>query len=306
MNKWQRILIAVPAVLLGVGAGEYAMRGTNERTGFAGYLGTELAGVEGFGSNSSGRLGKGGTGVEALANCFKCRAIIANSTGEDGTGVLASGTSKGVSAGGAEVGVIGNSGTGFGIHGTTFDGTGVYGNILPTGTGHAGYFDGRVHVNGNLSKSAGSFKIDHPLDPANKYLYHSFVESPDMKNIYDGVVTLDESGTATVTLPDYFEALNKDFRYQLTCLGEHAPVYVAGKVNDNQFRIAGGYAGLEVSWQVTGIRKDPYAEVHRMAVEEGKPPHEIGRFLNPEVYGLSPIMRVKAAPAQRDDRVQLR
>ena len=56
--------------------------------------------------------------------------------------------------------------------------------------------------------------IDHPLDPANKYLYHSFVESPDMKNIYDGVITTDANGDATVVMPDYFEALNKDFRYQ--------------------------------------------------------------------------------------------
>jgi hypothetical protein len=70
-------------------------------------------------------------------------------------------------------------------------------------------------VDGNLSKAGGSFKIDHPLDPANKYLYHSFVESPDMKNIYEGNVTTDGSGLETVTLPDWFEALNRDSRYQL-------------------------------------------------------------------------------------------
>jgi hypothetical protein len=44
------------------------------------------------------------------------------------------------------------------------------------------------------------FRIDHPLDPANKYLNHSAVESPDMKNIYDGVVTLDADGEAVVEL----------------------------------------------------------------------------------------------------------
>ena len=52
--------------------------------------------------------------------------------------------------------------------------------------------NGKVKITGNLEKAGGSFKIDHPLDPANKYLYHSFVESPDMKNVYDGVVVLDE------------------------------------------------------------------------------------------------------------------
>lgn len=52
-----------------------------------------------------------------------------------------------------------------------------------------------MDVDGNLSKAAGSFKIDHPLDPANKYLYHSFVESPVMMNIYNGNITTDGSGT---------------------------------------------------------------------------------------------------------------
>ena len=42
-----------------------------------------------------------------------------------------------------------------------------------------------------LSKSIGTFKIDHPLDPANKYLSHSFVELPDMMNIYNGNVMTD-------------------------------------------------------------------------------------------------------------------
>src|SRR6185369_13917593 len=90
----------------------------------------------------------------------------------------------------------------------------VYGNSH--GQGFAGYFSGDVNVQGTLSKSGGSFKIDHPLDPAHKYLSHSFVESPDMMNIYNGIATLDASGTATVTLPDWLDALNRDFRYQLT------------------------------------------------------------------------------------------
>ena len=83
----------------------------------------------------------------------------------------------------------------------------------------AGLFDGDVNVTGTLSKGAGAFRIDHPLDPENKYLSHSFVESPDMKNIYDGVAIFDGAGEAIVTLPDWFEALNEDFRYQLTPMG---------------------------------------------------------------------------------------
>jgi len=91
-----------------------------------------------------------------------------------------------------------------------------------------------------------------------------------MMNIYNGVAVLDSRGKAVVTLPDYFEALNKDFRYQLTCIGGAAPVYVAQEINDNRFLIAGGKPGLKVSWQVTGIRHDAYANAHRIPVEVEK------------------------------------
>lgn len=133
--------------------------------------------------------------------------------------------------------------------------------------------NGDFHVGGTLYKSAGSFRIDHPLDPKNKYLQHSFVESPDMMDIYNGVAILDGAGQAEVRLPNYFEALNRDFRYQLTPIGSFAPLYVKTEITDNRFRIAGGKPGLRVSWQVTGIRHDAYANEHRIAVEEDKPSH---------------------------------
>jgi hypothetical protein len=151
--------------------------------------------------------------------------------------------------------------------------------------GLAGYFNGPVIVTGYLTKSGGGFQIDHPLDPEHKLLNHSFVESPDMKNVYDGVAVLDQLGEATITLPEWFETLNRDFRYQLTCIGGFAPVYVAEKIAGNRFRIAGGRAGLEVSWQVAGTRKDPWAEANRPVVEQDKPPAEQGTYLHPEVYG---------------------
>jgi len=153
------------------------------------------------------------------------------------------------------------------------------------GPGWAGTFNGDVQVIGNLAKSGGGFKIDHPLDPANKYLYHSFVESPDMKNVYDGVVTLDGRGEAVVELPEWFETLNRDFRYQLTCIGGFAPVYIAEEVAGNRFKIAGGRAGMKISWQVTGIRQDPWANAHRIPVEIEKPDREQGYYLHPELYG---------------------
>ena len=55
-------------------------------------------------------------------------------------------------------------------------------------------------LSGAITKAGGGFKTDHPLAPAGKYLYHSFVESPDMKNIYDGTVVTDADGRAVVEL----------------------------------------------------------------------------------------------------------
>ncbi len=157
--------------------------------------------------------------------------------------------------------------------------------------------NGNVNITGNLSKGGGSFKIDHPLEPESKYLYHSFVESPDMKNIYDGTAVLDDSGEAWVELPEWFEALNKDFRYQLTAVGKAAPaLHVAQKIEENRFKIAGGEAGMEVCWMVTGIRHDPYAEAHRIPVEEDKSEDKVGTYLHPDVYG-------KAGPLSEKRRI---
>jgi hypothetical protein len=144
---------------------------------------------------------------------------------------------------------------------------------------------GTVHVVGSLTKGGGSFLIDHPLDPANKYLSHSFVESPDMKNVYDGIVVLNPKGQAWVELPDYFQALNMDFRYQLTPIGNPGQhiLYIAKEISGNRFKIAGGKPGAKVSWQVTGIRHDAYANAHRIRVEEDKG-EKRGTYLHPELF----------------------
>jgi hypothetical protein len=155
-------------------------------------------------------------------------------------------------------------------------------------SGVAGQFSGNVNVTGSLSKAGGSFKIDHPADPANKYLYHSFVESPDMKNIYDGITNLDAQGEAVVQLPGWFGVLNKEFRYQLTCIGGFAPVFIAEEISENRFKIAGGKPGMKISWMVTGIRQDAWANAHRIPVEEEKPTQERGYYLHPELYGQPP------------------
>lgn len=151
--------------------------------------------------------------------------------------------------------------------------------------------NGSIDCNGNITKRGGSFVIDHPLDPENKLLCHSFVESPDMKNIYDGVVTLNDNGEAVVELPAWFEALNKDFRYQLTCIGGWAQVYIAEEIKNNKFKIAGGRKGLKVSWLVTGIRHDKWANENRIQVEMYKNTPKIGEDRTaPRIYeDLKPL-----------------
>jgi hypothetical protein len=187
-------------------------------------------------------------------------------------------------------------------------GSGVVG--VNTAGGKAGYFGGTVEVAGNLqvdgtlSKGGGSFKIDDPIAPAEKYLSHSFVESPDMMNIYNGIVVLNAKGEAWVTMPDWFDALNQDFRYQLTSIGRPGPsLFIAREVKNNRFKISGGHPGARVSWQVTGIRHDAWANAHRIPTEEEKPADEQGHYLYPELFGATPDKKVNAvqipAPLQQ-------
>lgn len=107
-----------------------------------------------------------------------------------------------------------------------------------------------------------------------------------MKNIYDGVVTLDNRGAATLEMPDWFEALNSDFRYQLTSIGTAGPsLYINEEMHERKFKIAGGLADQKVSWQVTGIRQGAYVKAHRSRVEEDKPEDDKETYLHPELFG---------------------
>lgn len=144
---------------------------------------------------------------------------------------------------------------------------------------------GNLNVTGTIAKGGGTFRIDHPKDPANKYLIHSFVESPDMMNIYSGNVITDANGYATVELPGYFEAANKDFRYQLTVIGTFAQAIVKEKISDNRFVVQTSEPNVEVSWSVTGIRADKFANANRVQPEMDK---EIkGTYVHPELYNVS-------------------
>lgn len=258
--------------------GENDASGDVEGIGVAGISDAQRgAGV--FGRNNGGGpaiLGETGTGTSGQGVRGESFAtnISPNGFGPDGVdGIANSPAGSGVAA----------------INTTNGDGL-----FAQSNGGFAAFFLGDVDVDGNLSKAGGSFKIDHPLDPANKYLYHSFVESPDMMNIYNGTVVTDGQGRAVVQMPEWFEALNRDFRYQLTTIGQFAQAMVASKIANNTFTIQTDKPDVEVSWQVTGVRHDAWADANRIPVEQMKADKERGLYLHPELFNAPPEKSIAA------------
>ena len=265
--------------------GFFGVYGVSGSTNNRGALGTDSAGAYG----EYGATGTGNWGILGSSNC----GVVGQNNDGSGYGV------EGISYASNYRGYLGSAD--FAVYGTHAGTPSLYGYLANADNGvggrngnnwgrigtptHAGYLNGALYVSGPISKPGGGFLIDHPLDPGNKVLNHSFVESPDMKDIYDGNVVLDSLGEATVELPAWFEALNRDFRYQLTPIGAASVLYIADKVKDGRFRIAGGRPGMEVSWQVTGIRQDAWANAHRIPIEEDKPVSERGTYLHPEEQG---------------------
>ena len=145
---------------------------------------------------------------------------------------------------------------------------------------------GGVHVPGALDAAATGLRIDHPADPANKYLVLSSVQSSEMMNIFTGNVVTDELGLATVKLPDWFEAENTDFRYQLTVIGERfAQAIVSKEIANHQFTISTNASNVKISWQITAVRQDAFAKAHPLVVEQEKAVDERGNYVHPELYG---------------------
>ena len=204
--------------------------------GYTGVFGSGPYGTYGSG-NSAGAIGTSGPGYGLYGlGSIGCVGIgDGNGYGvwgynadSGGYGVVGQGGYRGVYGSGGNAGVYGTSGY-VGVWGNASTTSGLnFGVYAYSGSpgGYAGVFSGAVQVSGFLSKLGGGFLIDHPLDPEHKWLRHSFVESPDMMNVYNGNVTTNSSGVAVVKLPAYFTALNRDFRYQLTVIGKMAQAIV--------------------------------------------------------------------------------
>lgn len=272
--------------------GPSGIQGGTDSTGGAGVVGVATAitgnatGVVGASNGPTGTGGRfsGAVGVvgQSLICCSGFGGEFAGANAPSGSG--ASGT----------LGVLGLGGNGDiatssdGIGGEFQGGSkGINGDGIDAiaGSGFAGNFSGNLNVSGVITAGTKDFKIDHPLDPANKYLVHASVESSEMMNIYTGNVTTDVRGEAVINLPDWFETLNSDFRYQLTVIGQFAQAIVSRKISDHHFTIRTDKPNVEVSWQVTGVRHDAFAKAHPLVVEEQKDTRLRGFYIHPELYG---------------------
>ena len=260
--------------------------GSSVTTAGAGVTGK--GGVAAYGAFATGGSGVAGTGGASSSAESSTGGIGVTGIGGAGTTTVSKGGTGGSFTGGASThnagtGVIAIGGNGVG---SAEGGNGLYAQPGTNGR-YAGEFKGDVVVFGNIYKSGGSFKIDDPEDPANKYLSHSFVESPDMMNLYNGNVVTDANGDAAIQLPSWFESLNRDFRYQLTPIGQFAQAMVATEIASGRFTIKTDKPNVKVSWLVTGVRQDAWANAHRIPVEQTKADTEKGRYLHPELYGHS-------------------
>lgn len=180
------------------------------------------------------------------------------------------------------------TGTSYGVYGIAYDGAsavGVYGTGSSSELNYAGYFSGNVNVTGTVIKSSSVTQIDHPDDPEHRYLQYGTVESPEYKTVLDGTVTTDGSGKAEVVLPDWFEKVNENFRYQLTVIGSFAQAIISEKIAGGRFTIATNEPGIEVCWMVTGVRSDAWAKAHALEPVVAKKGIEDGLYRNASELG---------------------
>jgi trimeric autotransporter adhesin len=307
-----------------VSGASYGVYGSSSSPGGAGVYGIGATGVVGVstgagpGGSFTGSTAAAGSALNGMdgASITGGNSDPKNAT-NGGDGLVAAGGSSGFTSSASGRGGAGISGVGGLAHIVLIDGLGIAGELGPGGSftggnntgeacecggdgidaqpgvdqgstqadGYAGNFTGDVFISGTLNNQSPELKMDDPLDPANKYLVHASVGSSEMKNMYDGTVTTDSLGHATVQLPGWFQVLNSDFRYQLTVIGQFAQAIVAREIENNQFEIRTSAPGVKVSWQVTGVRQDAYAKAHPLVVEQEKLTRMRGFYIRPELYG---------------------
>ncbi|MBV6457819.1 MAG: hypothetical protein HONBIEJF_00939 [Fimbriimonadaceae bacterium] len=166
------------------------------------------------------------------------------------------------------------TGTNYGVRGAT-----------NSGSGYGIFADGDLGASGSKS-----FRIDHPLDPENRYLLHYASESPYPQNFYSGNVVTDSRGYAWVELPSYFSSINANFKYQLTVLDDSdstdfVMAKVSKEIRGNRFQVRTSAPNTKVSWRIEADRSDLYMRRKKPAAEVEKLGEERGRYQQPELYG---------------------
>lgn len=307
------------------GQGVYGLAGasTGQTQGVAGWTAsTSGKGVYGFALASSGTSygvygetsSPSGIGVYGLGGTYGGKFKTAASTGIGLFGQSTKTTTATVgvsgevasSTGTAVLGeVMANSGLNYGGHFVVRspDAYGVLGEALADVSAETYGVAGKAAHNNNSfgiyaygnSGASGTkaFRIDHPLDPANKYLLHYSAESPSPQNFYVGNVITDGKGQAWVQLPDYFEEVNKNFKYQLTVVddsasGDFVQVKVGKRIKGNRFLIMTSAPNIAVSWEVKADRNDLIVRKMKPSDVVDKVGREKGTYQHPELYGLGP------------------
>jgi hypothetical protein len=183
------------------------------------------------------------------------------------------------------------------VYGRAAEGTGINYGVYGISSSPSGY---ALFANGRSSASIKLFRIDHPNDPTGKYLLHYCTESPEPQNVYNDNVITDGNGNATITLPDYFEEINKDPRYALTVINESGTdfiqVMVVREIQNNQFIIRTSKPFIKVSWEVKAVRNDLWVRTNGAPVEVEKQGLERGKYQHPELYGMPKEMGMNNQP----------
>jgi hypothetical protein len=304
---------ATPFPLYVVGSGQTVIMGaTNTPSGVSvGVWGQSSSsngrGIYGYATSATGgsygglfrTLSNQGIGVFALADSptGATTGIRGQSASVDGTGLWGfasapTGETNGVFGRAASTEGVGVSGLATSATGVNY---GVYGETTSLVDGFGVY-----SVGDSATTGLKLFQIDHPLDPDRKLLNHFSEEGPEPYLVYRGNATIAADGRATVSLPEYFDAINREPTYQLTPIGGPAVLYIAQEIADNRFVIGGGLPGMKVSWMVTGIRNDSFVRCYGARREVDKPKRDVGRYLHPELLGFPPSRSMRPRPLEID------
>ncbi len=278
-----------------------AFRGVATKAGgFGGFFSGRGGGVwaQGLGNQTQGVFATGTYGVRAIGSQV---GVQASANGEDGIGLRAIGSNGaggwaieatndgygGITVDASGVGVNAEAQTGVYAIGLGANGRGVY---AYSNAGKAAVLDGDVTVSGTLTEGRRLSHIDHPADPDRQWLAHAGVDAPEARDVYDGNATTGADGRASVRVPAYVEALGRDFRYQLTVIGDFAHAVVSRELREGRFEIRTDRPRVRVSWQVTALRDDAYTRDHPVRNETPKTGDELGtRQYVPPGSGARPM-----------------